>query len=84
MFGPENVQRIRDQAAAYTDRFRGCSLGSGFLERAWALRGMDKLLTDMVQHPRFVHELLDVLLEMWLPAIDELGSMTEIDYIRFS
>lgn len=80
MFGPEDVQRIRDQAAAYPDRFRGYSLGWGFFERAWTLRGMDKLLMDMVERPRFVHELL----EMWLPAIDDLGSMAEIDYIRFS
>jgi uroporphyrinogen decarboxylase len=39
-------------------------------EVAWALRGMENLLVDMVQHPEFIHDLLDGITVHYLAFID--------------
>ncbi len=44
--------------AAAPDRFRVFEIGFSLFERAWTLRGMDTLMTDFLEHPGFVHELL--------------------------
>jgi uroporphyrinogen decarboxylase len=40
-------------------------------EVAWALRGMDNFLMDLILHPAFVEELLDGITEYYLAVIDE-------------
>jgi uroporphyrinogen decarboxylase len=49
---PERIDR-------YPDRFRVFQIGFSLYERAWTLRGMEALMTDFLDHPGFVHELLD-------------------------
>jgi uroporphyrinogen decarboxylase len=47
-------------------------LGMALFERAWAIRGMEQLMMDLVERPRFVEELLDRILYEWnLPIIDQ-------------
>ena len=52
---------IEARSARYPDRFRLFTLGFSLFERAWTLRGMENLLVDMVENPRFVHALLDAI-----------------------
>lgn len=46
-------------------------LDFSLFERAWALRGMDNLLTDMILHPEFVEDFLDRILEYNLDIIKQ-------------
>jgi uroporphyrinogen decarboxylase len=45
------------------DCFRMYCIGFSLFERAWTLRGMENLMLDMVEHPDFVHQLLDRICE---------------------
>jgi len=51
-------------------KFRFGSIGFSMYERAWTLRGMENLLTDMVLEPDFVDELLDAITEYNMRIID--------------
>jgi len=48
-----------------------CTLG----ERLWILRGLDQILMDYLLEPSFVHEALDILLEMHMKALDKVLSL---------
>jgi uroporphyrinogen decarboxylase len=52
--------------------FRHCGMIYGFFERASFMRGMANLLMDMVEHPQFVHDLLDEYLRIRLGVIDRI------------
>ena len=66
-----------DSARKLADRYRGDlfifgKLGMCLFERAWSIRGMDKVLVDMIERPAFVEALLDRILYEWnLPIIDQ-------------
>jgi len=49
--------------AARGDRFARYAIGFSLFERAWTMRGMTALLTDMVQRPAFVDRFLDAITE---------------------
>lgn len=57
-------------------------LGFSLFERAWTLRGMENLLTDMVFHPEFVDDLLDHIVEYNLGIIKQ-ALRFDIDGCRF-
>jgi uroporphyrinogen decarboxylase len=66
-----------DQARLLADRHRDQrfvigKLGMFLFERAWSIRGMEQLLTDMMVRPEWVEELMDRILYEWnLPIIDQ-------------
>lgn len=66
-----------DSAVKLADRYRGDlfifgKLGMCLFERAWSIRGMDKIMVDMLERPAFVEGLLDRILYEWnLPIIDQ-------------
>lgn len=64
---------LKDAYGSFTannaDRFRIGSMGFSLFERAWALRGMDMLMVDMLDSPEFVHDLLDAITEYDLAQI---------------
>jgi len=64
------------------DRFRLASIGFSLFERSWSLRGMDRILMDMVDAPEFVHGLFDRITEFNLAQID-LACAFDIDGILF-
>lgn len=45
------------------DRFRLISLSSPLFQRAWFLRGFENFMMDMALHKKFVHNLLDMIME---------------------
>lgn len=63
-------EHIPEELAAHPDRFHIFALGYTLFERAWALRGAENIMMDLVLHPDFVHELLDRLMEISLKQID--------------
>ncbi len=64
------------------DLFRISSIGFSLFERSWSLRGMENLLIDMVDHPRFVHDLLDAITDFNLAQID-MAMQYDIDGFQF-
>ncbi len=77
-----NARRIQTTMEAYPDRFQVTGVGFSMFERAWTLRGMENLLTDMVLNPSFVDDLMDAILEYNLKALDHMLQL-DVDCIRF-
>jgi uroporphyrinogen decarboxylase len=48
---PQKIER-------YPDRFRVFQIGFSLYERAWTLRGMERLMIDFCDHPEFARQLL--------------------------
>jgi uroporphyrinogen decarboxylase len=68
--------------AAHPDQFRYVSIGFSLFERAWTLRGMMDLMTDMLEAPAFVDELLDAIFEFDMGLLDE-ALRYDIDGVLF-
>jgi uroporphyrinogen decarboxylase len=60
---------IGDTLTAHRGRFARYCVGFSLYERAWALRGVSDLLTDMILRPDFVETLLDRIVEHNLAQI---------------
>jgi uroporphyrinogen decarboxylase len=56
---PRFFAGIPEKIARGGDRFRVFQIGFSLYERAWTLRGIERLMTDFYDHPQFVRELLD-------------------------
>ena len=78
----EQIPALREQCEKNGDRFTSFNFGLLFWERSWALRGMDNILMDMVDHPSFVEELLDGLMNMIMAGMDKVLPLP-FDGIRF-
>ncbi|MBE0696440.1 MAG: uroporphyrinogen-III decarboxylase-like protein [Anaerolineaceae bacterium] len=52
---------IPQKIARYGDRYRVFSIGFSLYERAWTMRGMDRLMMDFLDNPQFVSELLNTI-----------------------
>ena len=66
----------------YPDRFRVFQLGFSLYERAWTLRGMQNLLMDFLDHPAFVHELLNAIADYNIAQVKE-ALKYDIDAVYF-
>ncbi len=64
------------------DRFRIFYLGFSLFERAWTLRGMDRLLMDLIEYPDFVHELLGAITDYNIAQAEE-AMRYDIDAVYF-
>lgn len=65
------------------NHYRLCCLALGFFDRGWALRGFENFLSDVVLNQKFVEELLDRLVAMYLQLIDQIAQHP-FDGIRFA
>jgi uroporphyrinogen decarboxylase len=54
-------------------------LAFGLFERAWQMRGFENFLMDLHEHPGFVDELLDGILDIHLQAIDQVAARLKVD-----
>ncbi|MCE5260217.1 MAG: uroporphyrinogen decarboxylase [Chloroflexi bacterium] len=77
-----NAAVYRQLIASNRDKFRFAGVGFSMFERAWTLRGMENLLSDMILNPQFVDALLDTILEYNLKVIDHLLQF-DFDCVRF-
>lgn len=79
---PRRYAALPSFLAAHAERFRYVSVSFSLFERAWALRGMEQLLIDMLEAPEFVDELLDALVALDLGILEEVLSQ-DIDGVSF-
>jgi uroporphyrinogen decarboxylase len=73
---------IPERIAKYGDRFRVFQIGFSLYERAWTLRGMQNLLMDFYDHPRFVHELLNAIADYNITLVME-ALKYDVDAVYF-
>jgi len=78
----EEVPALRELCEKNSDRYLSFNFGLLFWERAWALRGMDNILMDMVDNEAFCEELFDRLMQLHLDAMDKVLPLP-FDGIRF-
>ncbi len=58
---PRFFADIEERIARHPDRFRVYQVGFSLFERAWTMRGMPNLLTDMLTNPDFAHDLFSAI-----------------------
>lgn len=73
---------IPAKIARFPDRFRVFQLGFSLYERAWTLRGMEALMIDFHEEPRFVHELLGRIADYNIAQVRE-ALKYDIDAVYF-
>jgi uroporphyrinogen decarboxylase len=64
------------------DRFRIFNIGFSLYERAWTMRGMENLMTDFLDHPDFVHQLLNAIADYNIAQVHE-ALKYDIDAVYF-
>ena len=66
---PVRWAHVPGEIAAHPDQFVVIAIDFSLFERAWTMRGMENLMRDMYDHPQFVEELLDAILEFNLGIV---------------
>jgi len=79
---PRFFADIAEKLDRYPDRFRVFQIGFSLYERAWTLRGLERLLMDFVEYPDFVHELLSRIADYNIAQVRE-ALKYEIDAVYF-
>ncbi len=79
---PRFFRDAAEKIAQYGDRFRVFQIGFSLYERAWTLRGMENLLMDFHDHPRFVHELFGAIAEYNVAQVEE-ALKYDVDAVYF-
>ena len=74
----EVLRTMAVQAETCRHRYRIVKLGA-LWEQATFLRGMEELLVDLMLHPRFVHELLDGILDVLLANVGLCTAEMDVD-----
>jgi uroporphyrinogen decarboxylase len=75
-------ENIPELLSEYGDCFRVFKIGFSLYERAWAMRGMENLMMDFLDHPDFVHELLQRIADYNIAQITE-ALKYDIDAVYF-
>jgi uroporphyrinogen decarboxylase len=78
----EPAQEFRSALEANRDKAIQFDIGFSLFERAWTLRGMERLLMDFIERPDFAHQLLDAICEHNLGLI-EWGLQFNPDLVYF-
>lgn len=79
---PELFKRLLGMIEEQPDLFRVFGIGFSLYERAWTLRGMENLMMDFIEHPAFVHELLEAIADYNIAQIHE-ALKYDIDAVHF-
>lgn len=66
----------------FGDRFRVFQIGFSLYERAWTLRGLQRLMEDFYDNPQFVDELLNAIADYNLAQVQE-ALKYDIDAVYF-
>ncbi|MBA7662368.1 hypothetical protein ES703_70397 [subsurface metagenome] len=75
-------ENIPELLSEYGDCFRVFKIGFSLYERAWAMRGMENVMMDFLDHPDFVHELLQRITDYNIAQITE-ALKYDIDAVYF-
>jgi len=73
---------IPDKLNRHGDRYRVYQLGFSLYERAWTMRGMAELMMDFHDHPDFVRDLLEAIVDYNITQIRHALSF-DIDAVYF-
>ncbi|NLL83067.1 MAG: uroporphyrinogen-III decarboxylase-like protein [Lentisphaerae bacterium] len=73
---------IEQNIALHGDRFRIFMIGFSLYERAWTLRGMENLMIDFIDHPRFVRELFRTIADYNIAQVKKAVTY-DIDAVYF-
>jgi uroporphyrinogen decarboxylase len=79
---PYIFAEVPEKIKKYEDRFRLFGIGFSLYERAWTLRGMQQLLMDFYDNPRFVHDFLNAIGDYNITQIKEILKY-DIDAVHF-
>jgi len=79
---PRFFKGMAETIASGRDGLRVFSIGFSLYERAWTLRGMENLMMDFLEHPAFVHELLDAIADYNIAQVRE-ALKHDIDAVHF-
>ena len=79
---PRFFADIPERIGKYGDRFRVFQIGFSLYERAWTLRGMEHLLMDFLDHPDFVHDLLNAIADYNMAQVRQ-ALKYDIDAVYF-
>lgn len=71
---PARWEGIEEAAQRYRDQFHVAVIGD-LWERAHFLRGLDALLADLIENPRFVHDLLEALCQYMLVTLERIAPL---------
>ena len=74
---------IPARVARHPDRFRVFQIGFSLYERAWTMRGMENLMMDFLDHPDFVHDLLNTIADYNIAQFRHALACEEIDGVYF-
>ncbi len=66
----------------FGDRFRVFEIGFSLYERAWTMRGMENFMMDFIDHPGFVVEFLNAIVDYNLAQVQE-ALKYDIDAVYF-
>jgi uroporphyrinogen decarboxylase len=75
-------EAIPGRIARHGDCFRVFQIGFSLYERAWTLRGLQNLLMDFYDHPRFVSNLLNAIADYNIAQVQEALKF-DIDAVYF-
>jgi uroporphyrinogen decarboxylase len=67
---PGRFDALQEVLARHGDRFVLFAIGFSLFERAWALRGMERFLMDLVLYPDFAEALLDAIVNYDMVLIE--------------
>jgi uroporphyrinogen decarboxylase len=79
---PRFFAGIDEKIAQYPDRFRVFQIGFSLYERAWTLRGMERLMMDFIDHPDFARELFRRIADYNVAQVQE-ALKYDIDAVYF-
>lgn len=79
---PRFYADILEKLELYGDRYRVFDIGFSLYERAWTMRGLERLMMDFLDNPGFVHELLNTIADYNIAQVQ--GALRyEIDAVYF-
>jgi len=58
---PKCFRNIEPQIKRFPNKFRVFSIGFSLYERAWTMRGMENIISDFIENPEFVRQLLNTI-----------------------
>lgn len=75
-------EHFGEAVKAAGERYIVMHVGFSLFERAWTMRGMHRLMLDFIDHPGFVEELLDAIVEFNLGLVRR-GTQYQVDGVMF-
>jgi len=79
---PAKWEGFAEACAAAPGQCRQFAIGFSLFERAWTMRGMERLFVDMIEAPSFVDALLDAICD-YNVALVEHACTYDIDAVHF-